>query len=154
MEKIRTIRLELRAPLFYRGDRDLVPWDAGRSGPEDPEAARLPEETEERLFCFAIDAAQGRSIEPDPGRFLGPLLAAGRSAAGSAEASGDLELPAGSYLFAQQRETLGRETFTGLAIELQKDGLWERLKLEDRLYLRFLSEEGKMLTQVFRPFRP
>jgi hypothetical protein len=170
MGEIETIRLELRAPLFYREDRGLVPWAPEEPGLGDSEPARPPAETEERLFCFTVDAVQGRSIEPDPARFLGPLLAAGRSAAesadrsaegsadGSAEPAGGLELPAGSYLFAQQREALGqealgREALVDMAMELQKDGLWERLKLGDRLYLRYLFEDGKRVTQVFRPYR-
>ncbi|MDR3191635.1 MAG: hypothetical protein LBT87_01065 [Treponema sp.] len=141
MSEAETIRLELRASLFYREDRSLVPWRPVAAG------------TEERLFCFTLDAVQGRSIEPDPARFLGPLLAAGRSAAGSAEPAGGLELPAGSYLFAQRREALDRQAAIEMAMELQKDGLWERLKLEDRLYLRYLFEDGKIVTQVFRPYR-
>jgi hypothetical protein len=153
MNKIETIRLELRSSLFYREERGLVPWVPDKPGLEDSEPAQPPTEAEERLFCFAVDAVQGRSIEPDPARFLGPLLAAGCSITGSAEPAGGLELPAGTYLFAQQREALGREAFTEMAIELQKDGLWERLKLGDRVYLRYLSEEGKRVTQVFRPYQ-
>jgi hypothetical protein len=151
MNKIQTIRLELRAPLLYREDRNLEPWGPENPGPGDSETA-------ERLFCFALDAAQGQSIEPDPSRFLGPLLAAGRSVTGPAnraspaEPGGSLELSGGTYLFAQQRENLGREAFIGMAIELQKDGLWERLRLGDRLYLRYLTEDGKRVTQVFRPY--
>jgi hypothetical protein len=153
MGKVQTIRLELRAPLFYREEPGLVPWTPEEPGPGYSEAAGSAEETEERLFCFTVDAVQGRSIEPDPARLLGPLLVAGRSAAGSAEPAGGLELPAGNYLFAQQREVLSRGAFVEMAMELQKDGLWERLQLEDRLYLRYLFEDGKMLTQVFRPCR-
>jgi hypothetical protein len=153
MNEIQTIRLELRAPLFYQEDRDLVPWKPEKPDPGDPEPAWPPAGTGERLFCFAVDAVQGRSIEPDPTRLLGALLAAGRLAAGPGEPAGSLELPAGSYLFAQQREALNREAFIGMAVELQKDGLWERLELGDRLYLRYLSEDGKMVTQAFRPCR-
>jgi hypothetical protein len=40
-----------------------------------------------------------------------------------------------------------------MAIETQKDGLWERLEPDSRLYLRFLTEDGRELTQVFRPYR-
>ncbi|MDR1635842.1 MAG: hypothetical protein LBR93_00750 [Treponema sp.] len=147
MNEIKTIRLELCSPLFYREEGGLVPWAPEQPGLEDSEPG-------ERLFCFAVDSVQGRSIEPDPARFPGPLVAAGRSTTGSAEPAGGLELPAGTYLFAQQREALGREAFTEMAMELQKDGLWERLKLGDRLYLRYLSEDGKRLTQVFRPYQP
>jgi hypothetical protein len=151
MNEIQTMRLELRSSLFYRKDPGLVPWV--------PAEAAEAEKAEERLFCFALDPIQGRSIEPDPARFLGALLAAGRSVEGSAEPvesvkpTGSLELPAGTYLFAQQRETLGREAFIRMAVELQKDGLWERLELGDRLYLRYLAEHGKTLTQAFRPYR-
>lgn len=153
MNEIQTMRLELRASLFYQEEKGLVPWVPEKPGLGDSEPARLPKETEDWLFCFAVDAVQGQSIEPDPAHFLGPLLAAGRSVAGSPEPAGSLELPPGTYLFVQQREAPGREAFTEMAIELQKDGLWERLKLGDRLYLRYLSEDGKIVTQVFRPYQ-
>jgi hypothetical protein len=39
-----------------------------------------------------------------------------------------------------------------MAIEQQKDGLWERLKPGNRLYLRILSEDGSPVTQLFRPY--
>jgi hypothetical protein len=38
-----------------------------------------------------------------------------------------------------------------MAIEQQKDGLWERHKPESRLYLRFLFEDGRYVTQLLRP---
>jgi hypothetical protein len=148
MNGIRTIRLELRAPLLYREDRGLVPWEPGK-----PEASRPPAGPGERLFCFTLDAGQRRSIEPDPARFLGALIAAGGLVTGPGEPAGSLELPAGNYLFAQQREVLDREAFIGMAVELQKDGLWEGLELGERLYLRYLFEDGKAVTQAFRPCR-
>jgi hypothetical protein len=142
-------RLELRAPLLYTRSPDLVPFG--------PEADR------ERLFCFALDETQGKSIEPDPAAFLGPLLAAGyepSAATANAAETGSretLELPRGHYLFAQERRTPpngppGRDEVISMAIEVQKDGLWERLSLEGRLYLRYLYEDGSIVTQVFRPY--
>jgi hypothetical protein len=144
-------RLELRAPLLYTRSPDLAPFKADPGRPAG-----------ERLFCFALDETQAKSIEPDPKNFLGPLLAAGRDAGGvgAAEtgAAGEtLELPRGHYLFAQERDPSGglpgKDEVITLAIEVQKDGLWERLPLEGRLYLRYLYEDGAMVTQVFRPYR-
>jgi hypothetical protein len=137
-------RLELRAPLFY--SRDPLPFPPG-----DATSGEL-------LFCFALDEAQAHSIEPDPASFLGPLLAAGRSAGSSGHDEGDgetLELPRGHYLFAQERRDrpLEKDEVILMAIEVQKDGLWERLTLEGRLYLRYLHEDGSAVTQIFRPYR-
>jgi hypothetical protein len=139
-----TKRLELLAPLVYIPDPELLPFPRG----ETPGGA----ETAERLFWFALDEAQGRSIEPDPAVFLGPPGAGGYLAPAGHRGEG-LELPRGRYLFAQERGTLDREGVTAMAIEIQKDGLWERLGLEGRVYLRYLYEDGGAVTQVFRPYR-
>jgi len=56
------------------------------------------------------------------------------------------------YLFAQRRGTLDRGECIGMAIEQQKDGMWERLWLTDRLYIRYLFEDGNFVTQIFRPY--
>jgi hypothetical protein len=135
----RTIRLELRSPLFYREEPGLVPF-------------RYEIQAGETLFCFGLDKAQGRSIEPDPAALLGPLVFGGLALGGRLP-DGPLELPAGSYLFAQEREALSREEVIGMAVEVQKDGLWERLAPGGRLYVRYLFEDGRAVTQVFRPFR-
>jgi hypothetical protein len=39
-----------------------------------------------------------------------------------------------------------------MAIEQQKDGLWEQLRLGNHLYIRYLFEDGSPVTQVFRPY--
>jgi hypothetical protein len=62
------------------------------------------------------------------------------------------ELPRGDYLFAQIRQVLNREEIVSMAVEIQKEGLWQRLKPGKRLYLRFLVEDGSFVTQLFRPF--
>jgi hypothetical protein len=105
----------------------------------------------EQLFCFAIDGGHSQSIEPDRERFLGPLLCAGQSAESGAGRE-SVTLPAGHYLFVQKREALGREECIDMAIEQQKDGLWERLMPQARLYVRYLFEDGKPVTQLFRPY--
>jgi hypothetical protein len=104
------------------------------------------------FFCFDIDEAQGQSIEPDPPAFLGPLAAAGSAPRSPADPGGSLELPRGRYLFAQERAFLGREEVIRMAVEIQKDGLWERLRLGNRLYVRYLYEDGGPVTQIFRPY--
>ncbi|GHU87694.1 hypothetical protein FACS189476_03540 [Spirochaetia bacterium] len=144
MDGVQTIRLELRSPLFYRADAALVPF-------------QYEIEEGELLFCFDLDPVQSRSIEPESASLLGPLVFAGRSE--GVLASGPLELPAGNYLFAQERRMenglrgiLNEQEFIEMAIEVQKDGLWERLIPADRLYLRYLFEDGRTVTQVFRPY--
>jgi hypothetical protein len=135
-------RLELLAPLRYAPAPGLVPFPAT--------APRIqPGEGQELLFCFGIDGAQGQSIEPEAPALLGPLLAAGASPPAP---GGNLELPRGRYLFAQERAFLGRDGVIRMAVEVQKDGLWERLRLENRLYVRYLYEDGGPVTQIFRPY--
>ena len=136
MEESSLVRLDLRAPLWYAEAPGLEPF-----------AYTTEALCGEELFCFEIDPAQGRTIEPDRDRFLGALVFAGRD--GGAET---VRLPAGLYLFTQQRTALGREECTDLAIEQQKDGLWERLRPENRLYVRYLFEDGRAVTQLFRPY--
>jgi hypothetical protein len=141
MEESFARRLDLRAPLEYVRAPDSDPFTpAGTPG--------------DRLFCFALDPVQCRSIEPDRG-LLGGLIFAGQdsSSAARGEPSAARELPAGNYLFIQRRESLGREACIDLAIEQQKDGLWERLRLADCLYVRFLFEDGGPVTQLFRGCR-
>jgi hypothetical protein len=64
-----------------------------------------------------------------------------------------VELPRGSYLFAQERGTLNREEMLALVIDMQKDGLWERLRLGGHLYLRHVYGDHGIVTQIFRPYR-
>ena len=147
MEKPTTVRLDLRAPLDY-AEEGLDPFGC-TAGEGD---------AQEFLFCFDIDADQAGRIDPEADAFLGPLVFSGRSSGGAPEAqpsggeSSALMLPAGLYLFTQCRQALGRGECIGLAMEQQKDGLWERLRLESRLYIRRLFEDGSEVTQLFRPF--
>jgi hypothetical protein len=142
----KTLKLELLAPLAYAEDRGLEPFD-------DHGAPKVPAAGEDRLFCFETGAGQGGSIEPDPAFFLGPLIFSGGTAKDAGRTGERRELPAGKYLFAQERRMLNRDECIFMAIEVQKDGLWERLDPESRLYLRFLTEDGREVTQIFRPYR-
>ncbi|MDR2731497.1 MAG: hypothetical protein LBB81_11450 [Treponema sp.] len=105
----------------------------------------------EILLCYEVNPVQGCSIEPDRERFLGKLLFTGEK---SPETPGrsEVSLPQGVYLFSQSRAdtVLTRDEWLDLAIEQQKDGLWERNKPGNLLYIRFLFEDGAFVTQVLR----
>jgi hypothetical protein len=137
MMNLNILNLDLRAPLRYRREAGLLPFGY------DPSRG-------EALFVFALSPAQCRSFEPSPEALVGPLLAQGLSA-GDAAAAGGLVLPAGKYLFAQTREPLNPGAFIEMAVEVQKEGLWQGLKPEPRLYLRYLLEEDSPVSQLFRP---
>ena len=139
MENTSFTRLDLRSPLFYRQAPELMPFDC----------ARLKNDAApELLFCFELDPDQAERIDPEAECLLGKLILAG---AGDGS-RGDGCLPAGQYLFSQRRMLPGREECVELAIEQQKDVLWERLKPGNCLYIRYLSENDSPVTQLFRPF--
>jgi len=134
------MHLDLRTPLFYT-----------KSAVSDVDVPPLFPENDEFLFCFNLNPAQCRSIEPVREQFLGDFLFSGVKTAGS-KADQSVSLPAGEYLFVQSRgkSPMNREEWLDLAVEQQKDGLWERHQLGDMLYIRFLYEDGAVVTQLFR----
>ncbi|MDR2536971.1 MAG: hypothetical protein LBC46_01575 [Treponema sp.] len=141
---INILRLDLRSPLFFVKDERIKPF------------VYVADET---LFCFKVSPDQAGRIDPEAERFLGELLFGARRVPETAEAlearrGSDTapELPAGAYLFAQEREALNQEDWLFMAMEVQKEGLWERLKLGDNVYLRCLFEDNSAVTQVFRPY--
>jgi hypothetical protein len=116
-------------------------------------------ENEEILLCYEVNPVQGCSIEPERDYLLGKLLFIGQKIPESQNGGTDekernnlVSLPQGNYLFTQCRSeaVLSRDVWLDLAIEQQKDGLWERNKLVNLLYIRFLFEDGSFVTQVFR----
>jgi hypothetical protein len=131
--------LRLAAPLFYQRDDSLEPFTPAEG---------------ELIFAWTIPEAEALSIEPAPDRFLDRFLFAGRAVSNNTEGSSLLELPSGTYFFSQIREVLDREASLALAMEVQKEALWQRHVPEPRFYLRRLFEDGKGVTQIFRPLRP
>jgi len=136
------MNLDLRAPIIYE-KTDEAPIISGVN--------------DEFLQCYIINPDQGRSIEPDPPRFLDNLSFTGVKTLSVHDIPPSLQviLPAGHYLFTQERNeaVLSMDKWLELAIEQQKDGLWERQKPENLLYIRFLYEDGGYVTQVFRPVK-
>ena len=115
----------------------------------------------ERVFCFELDAAEGLAFEPDQDKLLCNLVFGGEAVdTGEAGPGGDAaagvqgkaEIPQGKYLFAQKRRVLGKEEIIAMAVEIQTEGLWQRLKPGENLYLRYLFEDGSWVTQLFRPY--
>jgi len=142
------MKLHLRAPLNY----SKIPLEEKAAAPESPK--------DELLFCYKLNLRQSKSIEPDKELLLDSLEFAGRPAENTAAPPQPQEtappqmvsLPQGVYLFTQQRseKPLNQSEWLDLAIEQQKDGLWERDNPKAVLYVRFLYEDKAFVTQVFR----
>ena len=131
------LRLNMLNPLFYVKDESI---DLG-----------FRQEDVEKVYCFEIEKPYAYEFEPEKRHFPGSLIFVGKKAAEDPEKA-NLELPRGNYIFCQIREILNQEEIVELAVEVQNEGLWQRLKLTDRLYLRFLFEDGRGVTQVWRPY--
>ncbi|MCL2764534.1 MAG: hypothetical protein FWD40_04565 [Treponema sp.] len=114
--------------------------------------SQIPGHTEV-LLCYELNPGQSCSIEPEQNQLLGKLIFTGMNTCDALE-SPAVTLPAGLYLFARRRcESMqtGEEHWLDLAVEQQKDGLWQRCKPGNLLYVRHLHEDGAFVTQVFRP---
>jgi len=118
----------------------------------------LKKQNEEILLCYEVNPVQGCSIEPDRDHFLGKLLFIGQKSPEitnkNTEGKNLVSLSQGNYLFTQCRAdaVLIHDEWLDMAIEQQKDGLWEQNKLGNLLYVRFLFEDGEFVTQVFRVY--
>ncbi|MDR2517221.1 MAG: hypothetical protein LBC88_07565 [Spirochaetaceae bacterium] len=149
IKALRFTRLNLVQPLRYRRDDTLTPFDSGIR-----EASRAGWEM---MFSLIIDSARGQDFQAAPGgRYFAAILNAGKIHSRTPDdpetgAAETVDLPAGPYFFAQMREIPGEETIVLMALELQKEGLWQRLVMENRVYLRYLYEDGRAVTQLFRP---
>jgi len=100
----------------------------------------------EELYYYPLNETQGLSFEPQAEFLFASPITEKR------EEDRCGCLPQGLYLFAQKREALDWDSIIEMAVELQLEGLWQRLKLQGGLYLRLLYEDGSMVTQVFRPY--
>jgi hypothetical protein len=148
MEKTPLVRLNLCAPLLYTRfayqDLSLLKYD------------EQIKTNEEIVLCYELNSVQSLSIEPDRDRLLGRLVFIGQKSPAILSEDTDknnlVSLPQGNYLFTQNRAdtVLSQDEWLDLAVEQQKDGLWERDKLKNLLYVRFLHEDNAFVTQIFR----
>ncbi|MCL2244065.1 MAG: hypothetical protein FWC03_06305 [Treponema sp.] len=139
MQENHLIKLELQSPLVYFRADDLP---------------HVLAENDEFLLCFNLDPVQSRSIEPKPDNLLCSLVFSGKKSDTGVSGADKVSLPAGKYLFTQYRSSTGhltQEKWSILAVEQQKNGLWERYKPTNRLFVRFLYEDYAFVTQIFRP---
>lgn len=127
----------MRNPLFYTPKAELDPFQYSSEG--------------EALFCFELNPSQYRCFEPEA-PYLGPLIFKGEAAQAAKPGADCFELPRGTYLFAQEREILTRDQWIVMAMDIQQEVLWRRLQPGSRLYLRYLWEDGRGVTQVWRPY--
>ena len=112
-------------------------------------------ENEEVLLFYELNPAQSSSIEPAKELFLLKQIYIGKKPQDTGLADADrIILPAGKYIFSQRRgdsPLLKQEEWLDMAVEQQKDALWERYKLSNLLYVRHLFEDGMFVIQLFRP---
>ncbi|QQO09558.1 hypothetical protein [Breznakiella homolactica] len=128
--------LDLRSPLVYARDAKMRPFEYSR-------------DSGETVHSFTVFPEQAYTIEPSEEHYIGAPEWIGRST--GTEAAGPLaEIPGGLYFFSQTRMVLDRDDFIRMAIEVQKEALWQKKSLGTRLYLRYLYEGGGPVTQVFR----
>jgi len=129
------LTLNLLSPLFYIPIANPNPFEHSDG---------------EELYLFELDEIEQNKFEPDKNKLLNRLVSGGKKTANPPSAA-LLSLPKGSYLFAQTRETLCRDDILSLAVELQQEGLWQKLRLGKDLYIRYLYEDENFVTQIFRP---
>jgi hypothetical protein len=131
-------KLTLVSPLKYVRDDSLRPFtsDGGQG---------------EFLFVFAQESAFPGSLVAAGAILDGEDLDAGETGEHRAGQREYLELPAGTYLFAQIRGAADREALIDMMVQVRQEGLRQGFVLDERLYLRYLWEEGQPVAQVFRP---
>ena len=148
------VKLRLCAPLTYKKIENNDDFCINLSKNDD------------YLQCYEINPQQGSNIEPNQELFLGSHIFSGlrieektdcpstiNQGAGEEEnPAQEVILPQGTYLLVQRRSDRlqNRSEWLDMAIEKQKDGLWERKKLGSLLYVRYLFEDEQFVTQVFR----
>jgi hypothetical protein len=149
--------LTLLSPIYYtEAKKDPADNDPADNNPADCHPFNYREGDGEKLHCFLLDENECSSFEPVKEKLLGRVVfsadALTGAPVGAEKAEGNLKtLPDGNYLFAQKREVLSREEIIDMAVEIQAEGLWRRLKPGRTLYLRYLFEDSKTVTQLYRP---
>ena len=93
----------------------------------------------EVMQCYVLNPEESNGIDPQPDRYFesGPERT-------------DV-LAVGEYFITQiRKEKTDIHELTNMAMELQKEGLWSRLKLENKLYVRQFFEDGQPVFQLWR----
>jgi hypothetical protein len=97
----------------------------------------------EKIGSYTINPAEAYRIDPRPELYF------------ASKAEDAAELPAGVYFFTQiKKQNLEESELLEMAVELQKEALWNRCKPGEKLYLRKLFEDNSDVTQLWRPVMP
>ena len=108
----------------------------------------LKSQLNEKLICYTLNLQEAVSIDPDPNNYF------------ICNPEEVLMLEASEYYVTQVKEDhLDDADLIDIAIELQKEALWNRFKLKDKLYLRKLmdfskensQEDNSSVIQLWRP---
>jgi hypothetical protein len=123
------MQLELYRAISYVRDDALDPFT-------------LTDVEGELLFCFELDLAEGAAD-----CFSRPVFAGFELYDG--EIHEEVEIPKGDYLFAQERRLLSKNEIINMKAEIQQFAATGGYELDNKLYLRYLFEDGKIVTQLF-----
>ncbi|MDR1466538.1 MAG: hypothetical protein LBI40_02835 [Treponema sp.] len=128
------LELNLCNPLYYRKSNERA------------------ENGAEELFCFALNPSEAWSIAPQADKLVKEQIFHGFIATPDAKETEGMEMLIGHYLFAQMRGNAAQDDWLLIALEAQKYGLQKGFHLGNRLFVRILFEDGKKVTQMFRPY--
>ncbi len=112
----------------------------------------VPLKDEKVLVCAIYEEYSG-VVEPDKNNYIRQILQIGEPALVPVISSNHniIKIPAGTYLFMQTTEPQSIEIVIEMAIEIQKEGLWRNLNLENFFFVRMFMEDERIVTQVLRP---
>ena len=109
----------------------------------------------ELVMAFMLSTPE--SFETDKENFLSSPLWIGKTSPentyNQSKNSTALNIPQGQYFFSQIRKNLNKEECIDFAIEVHKEGLWQRKGLGEFMYIRYLYEDGSPVTQVLREIK-
>jgi hypothetical protein len=135
-------RLDLRERLIFYSSTNFFAL---------PKKQAELEKFEEIVFCIKLKETAFMDFSVQYDQFFKKLIFCGCKKYDIQNQQKIVEIPCGLYLFSQQNQFFHKDDCILEAIEQQKNGLWEKFKLNDILYIRYLLEKENWITQFFRP---
>jgi hypothetical protein len=129
--------LELYRPLTYVKDNSLDPFAI----------ESVNEVAGELLFVFGLDAERVKKGGGGNDYFT-RLLEAGYELY-DGEIHDEIAMPRGNYYFTQERALLKKDAIINMAGAIEEFAVNDGHKLETKLYLRYVYEDGSAVTQLF-----
>jgi hypothetical protein len=131
------VHIELYRTITYVKDDSLDPFAV------EP----VKEADAEMLFVFAPDAPD---VGGGGGKYFARLLEAGFELF-DGEIHDEIALERGKYYFIQERAFLKKDAIVNMARAIENFARNEKHKLVNKLYLRYVYEDGSAVTQLFWP---